>query len=55
MKEAYFKGIEVKTLGKSIEYNPYRYKGTAQEYLDFVKGYNAQSVSELTEDPLALY
>jgi hypothetical protein len=40
-QSAFSKGMEVKKLGKSIEYNPYRHKGTAQEFEDFIKGYNA--------------
>lgn len=40
MSKAYLKGIEIKALGKSIEYNPYRHKGTAQEFEDFIAGYN---------------
>jgi len=39
--EAYKKGVQVKKLGYSIYYNPYRNKGTAEEYIQFILGYES--------------
>lgn len=32
-------GVEHRNLGKSIYYNPYRHKGTTQQYIDWVTGW----------------
>jgi hypothetical protein len=38
---AYNLGCKVAAEGHSIHFNPYRHKGTAQEYCDFEAGYLA--------------
>jgi len=40
MTESYKLGKKHNALGYSIFYNPYRNKGTAKEFADWVKGYN---------------
>ncbi len=39
--EAYKKGAKIKKLGYSINYNPYRNKGSAEEYIQFILGYES--------------
>ena len=39
--KAYKKGVQIKKLGYSIDYNPYRHKGTAEEYIQFILGYES--------------
>ena len=37
----YQKGVQIKNLGYSIHYNPYRYKGSTEDYEQFILGYNS--------------
>ncbi len=39
--KAFNKGVKTKKLGHSIYYNPYRNKGTAEEYIQFILGYES--------------
>lgn len=41
MSRAFKKGVEMATIGRSIYFNPYRHKGTSEEYLDFIAGYKS--------------
>jgi len=38
--EAFKNGTECALAGKSIHYNPFRNKGTADQFNDWVSGYN---------------
>jgi len=38
---AFNKGVQIKKLGYSIHYNPYRHKGSAEDYEQFILGYKS--------------
>ncbi len=37
---AYELGIKCKNMGYSIHYNPFRHKGSAEQYKQWILGYN---------------
>ena len=39
--KAYSKGVQIKKLGYSIAYNPYRNKGSEEDYIQFILGYKS--------------
>ena len=40
-KVAFNKGVQIKNMGYSIYYNPYRNKGSAEDYDQFIIGYKS--------------
>ena len=39
MSKEFEQGVNHYNLGKSIHYNPYRHKGTAKQFVDWVSGW----------------
>jgi len=38
---AFNKGVKIKKLGYSVNYNPYRHKGSTEDYEQFILGYKS--------------
>lgn len=45
MKE-FNQGKQCAVFGYSIHYNPYRHKGTAQQFIEWERGWNNQSMTK---------
>jgi len=43
---AFNEGVKIKKLGYSIHYNPYRNKGTANDYINFIAGYRSSKTRQ---------
>lgn len=41
MSEEYKQGVAAHEAGKSIHYNPYRHRGTSQQYSDWESGWKS--------------
>lgn len=39
--QAFKLGVQIAKMGYSIYFNPFRYKGTAQQFLDWESGYKS--------------